>query len=307
MAFRVRPLLLAALVGAACVVLALSLWRWTTAHEETVVRWLDRLPDQDRLLVYVDVAALRASGLLGVLAGSPADEEPDYRAFVRETGFDYRDDLDELLAVWSSTETAFFARGRFDWKRIYRYTEQRAGQCLNAYCRLHGSTPERWISFFPLTTRVLVLVSGANPYAGYEYQWPKRELNPENVPAEPVWVMMPGWMLRDRDWLPAGTKAFARPLANAERLVLAMDAVPTGFEARLRVQCRSPREAETLAGRLQAATRLLRRLLSKERKQPNPRDLSGVLTKGEFQSVGDRVEGRWPIPIELIESLASGG
>ncbi len=307
MAFRVRPSLLAALVAAACLAVAFGLWRWTAAHEENVLRWLERLPDEDRLLVYIDVAALRASGLLEVLAGSPAEEEADYRAFVRETGFDYREDLDALLAVWEPGETAFFARGRFDWDRIYRYTERRAGECLNAYCRLHGSTSGRWISFFPLTTQVLVLVSAPNAYAGYDYQWPKRELNPDRVPAEPLWVMMPGWMLRERDWLPAGTKAFARPLTEADRLVLALDAVPAGFEARLRVDCASPRQAEALAGRLRTATELLQSLLAKERKQPNPRDLSGVLTKGEFWTVGDQVQGRWPVPMGLIESLGSGG
>jgi len=302
---RARPSLLAGLTVLFCAAVAIGLWRWNASREENLLRWLARLPDKDRMLVYVDFAALRHSGLLTLLAGSPAEEEPDYRAFVRQTGFDYREDLDALLAVWTPRETAFFAQGRFDWGRIYRYTEQKAGQCLNAYCRVRASSPRRWISFFPLTTRVLVLVSAPSQYAGYDYQWPKREPAADRVPGEPVWIMMPGRMLRDNEWLPAGTKTFARPLTDAERVVLAIGSTGPGFEARLRVDCLSPDEAATLAGRLRAATALLRSLLSKERKRPNPRDLSGVLTKGEFWTVGDRVEGRWPLPRELIEALAS--
>ena len=305
MALRVRPWVLAGSVAALCFAVVFGLWRWSASRQERLPEWLERIPDGDRLVAYIDVSALRSAGLFATLAGNPAEEEADYRAFVRATGFDYREDLDALLFVWTPAEASFFACGRFDWDRIYAYTEQQAGECLNAYCRLHASAPGRWISFFPLTTRVLVLVSGPSQYSGYDYQIPKRELNPAEVPPEPVWVMMPGRMLRDHDWLPAGTKAFARPLTGAERLVLAVSPSETGFEARLRVDCLSPAEAEALAGRLRAATELLRSLLSKERKQPNPRDLSGVLTRGEFRTVGDRVLGRWPLSMELIESLGS--
>jgi hypothetical protein len=51
---------------------------------------------------------------------------------------------------------------------------------------------------------------------------------------------------------------------------------------------------------------VLRKLISRTGGQPNPADLSGVLTQGSFRREGRRVIGRWPIERALLESLAGG-
>ncbi len=41
------------------------------------------LPTANASVIYIDVDALRRSGILGMLAGSKTAEEPDYQQFVR--------------------------------------------------------------------------------------------------------------------------------------------------------------------------------------------------------------------------------
>ena len=78
------------------------------------------------------------------------------------------------------------------------------------------------------------------------------------------------------------------------------------FEARLVVTCRTSNDAAALVVQLQRATSLLRQMIARENQQPNPKDLSGVLTAGVFEQAGRRVLGRWPLAPIFLESLAGG-
>ena len=51
------------------------------------------LPPDQATHMYIDVSALRGAGVMGLVAGTKTEEEPDYRRFVEQTGFDYRNDL----------------------------------------------------------------------------------------------------------------------------------------------------------------------------------------------------------------------
>ena len=62
-----------------------------------------------------------------------------------------------------------------------------------------------------------------------------------------------------------------------------------------------------LAAELERNTTLLRSMIARENRTPNPRDLSGVLTSGTFSHAGPRVTGRWPIAHGLVEDTLTGG
>lgn len=88
-------------------------------------------PRESEWVAYVDLAAWRSSPLLEHLKGAfpNPQEDPEYREFVRDTGFDYSRDLDRavlaLLPVsnprprgQSSFQVMVFADGRFDREKI---------------------------------------------------------------------------------------------------------------------------------------------------------------------------------------------
>ena len=87
------------------------------------------------VVAYIDVAALRKlqdsplAAMLG-LAGAQPEQDREYQAFVRDTGFDYTRDLDEAaIAMWPTSVMApkgrlgdnlvlAIADGRFDQEKI---------------------------------------------------------------------------------------------------------------------------------------------------------------------------------------------
>ena len=78
------------------------------------------------------------------------------------------------------------------------------------------------------------------------------------------------------------------------------------FEALLDVVCATPGDAAFLQLQLEEATELLKNLIAREKKKPNPSDLSGVLTSGAFRREDRRVLGRWPIDRRFLQSLTGG-
>ncbi|MFQ5695388.1 MAG: hypothetical protein ACE5HB_05315, partial [Terriglobia bacterium] len=92
---------------------------------------LDWLPAEAGLMAGVELAALRElPWLLALLdeAGGEVEQEPDYRAFVDATGFDYSRDLDRVwLSLFGASEqphVAGVAEGRFDRAAIVAYARQ---------------------------------------------------------------------------------------------------------------------------------------------------------------------------------------
>ncbi|HEV2299835.1 MAG TPA: hypothetical protein VGR72_15115 [Candidatus Acidoferrales bacterium] len=89
-----------------------------------------QLPSGASAIVYADVAQLRASAFAKELAAlaPTSDQDPQYTAFVRATGFDYSRDLDRAtMALWphtAPTTVLVLAEGRFDRKKIANYALQ---------------------------------------------------------------------------------------------------------------------------------------------------------------------------------------
>jgi hypothetical protein len=80
----------------------------------------------------------------------------------------------------------------------------------------------------------------------------------------------------------------------------------TRLEAQIEATCKTEEAAVVLRAQLDKVTEVLKQLIQRTGGQPNPRDLSGVLTKGLFRREDRRVIGRWPLERAFIESLAGG-
>ncbi|MGD1096228.1 MAG: hypothetical protein ABSB35_30080 [Bryobacteraceae bacterium] len=303
MRYRFQPWQLALLVilmCAAVLILTERHYASRTINEADLVQYLP--PDQ-AVHVYIDVNALRGGGLLDLLAGSKAAEEPDYRRFVEQTGFDYRTDLEAVAAAFVHDDTYLVVRGHFEWKRLNDYARAQGGSCRNVACTMPANTPGRHISFYPIQSGILALAVSKEE-RGIDMIGPRQWKKPPTLPAEPVWVSVPSYMFTDVSNLPAGTHAFMTPLAQAQGVTFAVGPQGQGFQVRVDVECASPESGAALAAQLTSTTDLLRKMIEREHMTANPRDFSGVLTAGKFQQEGSRVVGTWPIERGFFEDLA---
>jgi hypothetical protein len=261
------------------------------------------LPASDSPMVYLDASALRKAGILDLLAGR-RPTEAEYASFVSDSRFDYRRDLDAVLASLSENGNYFVVSGRFDWGALTRYAQSHGGSCSNDLCRMPASQPGKQISYYPLRRNLMALAVSSDGWAASLIS-PYKRAAARQYPAEPVWVALSGGAIK-KDGLPAGTRVFASALEGAEELSLALGRGGAGYQALLRVTCRTPEEAARLTGQLAKATDTLRAYITREKQTPNPNDLSGVLTSGQFHQEDNRVIGAWPMPDALLKSLTEG-
>jgi hypothetical protein len=88
---------------------------------------LSSMPEDARAMLFIDLADLRRAPFSADLLGSAPkpDADPEYRQFVRDTGFDYEKDLDRLAVAFErqGAQRIFFAvgGGHFDRKKIKAY------------------------------------------------------------------------------------------------------------------------------------------------------------------------------------------
>jgi hypothetical protein len=305
MRLRFQPWQLAVLVVLLCGA-AVGVVRWrSTFQPVNAASLLTALPVDRATLLYIDADALRRSGILDLLAGSKAAEEPDYRKFVEQTGFDYRTDVDAVAAAFVDGETYLTVRGRFQWKLLSGYARAQGGECRYTLCTMPASGKDRHISFYPLTTNVLALAVSAQP-RGADMISANQWKNPPALPPEPVWISAPSLVFSKPDLFPAGTRAFLSPLAQTARVTFAMGPRGDRLQLRLEVACASPQAAAEMMRQFSSATDLLRKMIERDHLTPNPRDLSGVLVAGSFQQQNARVIGTWPVERGFITALASG-
>jgi hypothetical protein len=273
----------------------------------TAAQMVSYMPSGEATLLYLDVETLRDSGSLEKLAGSTVAEEPEYKAFVAQSGFDYRTDLDAVLSSTSDIQQLFLLKGRFDWRSLIKYAGSHGGTCVNGFCRMPGNTPKRSISFYPVAPNVMALGVSTDEYSAGNVRPPKKELATMEVPPQPIWLAIPASTLKDVEKLPPGTKLFAKALADAEKVVFSLGPQQERFELSMDVTCKTAEDAVRLRVQLEGLTTMLGKLISREKQTPNPSDLSGVLTAGVFQRVDRHVVGKWPILKSFIETLGAGG
>jgi hypothetical protein len=196
-------------------------------------------------------------------------------------------------------------RGRFDWKALKAYVIAQDGRCLNAVCKMVGSAPDRHISFFPLQQNVMALAVSPEESAAERLNAVDQRSGPE-LPDAPLWILVPGSVLKTGGNLPAGTQKFVESMAGAEMLTLWLAPEGQALSAKLNIRCTTVSAAAEMASQLTKLTTLLRRLIESEHQTPNPADFSGMLTAGTFHNEGARVIGSWPIPQALLQNLFGG-
>jgi hypothetical protein len=300
--FKPQPWQLILLIAAICC-LSVGGMVWYHSGTLTLPALLKRIPSGDALVIWIDFAGLRRAGLLQLLAGARASEDPEYQRFVRSTRFDYMHDLDGALAAFPRDGSAFFlVQGRFDWMSLRTYVGEQSGQCVNSLCRVAGSGPDRRISFMPLRRDLMAMAVSPDAYAVEGLASARSGPNPP-APEGLVWLTFPGSLPKSAWNLPDGVSPFARIVENAPRVTLSFVPEDDRLAARLEVRCRTEQEAADLATQLTSTTQLLRGMIEREHQKPNPADFSGVLTSGVFRSEGARLLGNWPIERAFVQNL----
>lgn len=255
--------------------------------------------------MYLDLKALRDSGVLDKLVGSAVNEEPEYKLFVQQTGFDYKTDLDTVVATSLKDTHYFILRGHFDWKNVISYVTSQGGACLNGFCRITDPKGNRNVSLYAVNKQTMALSTGSNEWGASEIRIHNEGI-PFEVPKQPVWLSLPAATLQTANKLPPGTRQFAKVVEGAERLLFTMGARENGFEIVADVTCKTAEQAAVLKTQLEDLTKVLQSLIAREKQTPNLNDLSGVLTSGNFQRVDRHVLGRWPVQRAFIDSLGGG-
>lgn len=258
------------------------------------------LPQETAVLAYLDCRVLRASGLMARLTDSLV-RESEYQDFVRGSGLDPVRDLDLLAVSFHPTGIYFALAGRIDWTQLRRFTTARGGRCEARLCMIQGSQPERKISFVELRSHLMALAVAPDARAALRIRENVEPLG--DAPEAPAWLMLSGSTIRRLENLPVGTRVFATALASSQRIAFSVAPQQNRLRLNMQVVCRSPEDAGILKAQLEGLTATLRKMIALERKQPNPRDLSGVLTRGEFSTAGASVYGSWPLEPEFLESL----
>jgi hypothetical protein len=294
-------LLLIALLCAGAVASAI----WYRSRPMSNSAMFKRMSPQDAMVLYINFDALRQSGILQRLVGSRSVEDPDYQRFVRQIGFDYKEQLGSAMVAFAPNGKFMFLRGQFDWPKLRAYAKQQGGVCRLDGCRMVGSTPDRQISFLPVQKNLIALAVSPTEQASL---LTTRQGGPDlEIPRAPIWLWIPNSALKSGDNFPSGTRSFTRSIEYADHVILTFGVDEGRFVARMEVQCVTEGEAAEVVSQLKQATASLRQMIERENLLPNPADLSGVLASGTFSTQGLRAIGHWWVEDAFIENVWSGG
>ncbi len=305
-AIRLKPWLFIALLAVLIGVVLFGIDYYRHRFVRSDADMLSLLPQGDATLFFANVAALRHAGMLGVFAGSKPAEDKEYQDFVRQTQFDYTRDIDAVAGAADGKQIFFIVRGRLDWSKLREYALSHGGRCEGKFCRIPTSKVGQWASFVPIQPDVMALAVSANSSA-VEALEPPGHPRSEQIPADPVWVKPSQALLKNPLALPVAMRIFAISLESAGPVVVSLGPA-TGnagavFNVKLTAECPIEATAEVIRNQLEIQTKMLKLELAREHAQPNPGDLTGLLTAGTFQVVDKHVIGIWPVRKELLNAL----
>lgn len=301
--FRLKAWQLAALLAVVCALAAGGVYAYRTRGGSAPADLIGYLPSEGATLVYIDADAMRRSGILNMLAGSKAAEELEYKQFVDQTLFDYRQDLDAVAAAFKDNQVFLAVRGRFHWKNLMDFARREGGACHDGYCVTTGSRPDRRISFYALRNDVMAMAVSSDDFAAYQI---KRKPAAGAVPADPVWAMVPVAELKKANELPDGMKPYAAALGNAEQVVFTLGGAGDRLQLALHVTCGDAQTASALLVDLETATNTLRKYLAEAHQKPDPGDVTQVLVTGNFRREDRKVVGEWPIERSFVDAMMGG-
>ncbi len=115
---RFRPWHLAILVVLLCAGVIATIELIRIRSSSSPPQLVRHLPEGEGVVLYIDLSTLRDGGLLDLLLRAEVEEESEYRRFVRDTGFDYAEDLDGAAVAFHPGETFLVLEGRFRWGRL---------------------------------------------------------------------------------------------------------------------------------------------------------------------------------------------
>jgi hypothetical protein len=289
-----------------------ALYYYRKVNTQTPGQMISSLPRQNASLFYVNVDAIRSSGLLSDLSGPKVTEEAEYKDFLAQTNFDYQRDLDQLAGASTGEETYLLLAGRFDWRKLSQYAKSHGGQCLQGICSLPGSRANRWISFVPLRSNLMGLAVSSNQRAVYSIA-KIGSVAETSVPKDPVWVTIPHAILATPRSLPPLASAVADAMSGATTLTLslanpaAQSGIPgldqAAFVVHMEARFDSETKAVDMESQLVRATALVKTMAETRQAPAGPTDLASILMRGSFQNANGQVTGSWPVSREFVNSL----
>ena len=300
---KFTAVLMALCAGGAAVWFAVDRYRYRFVRTDQDLITL--LPPGDLTTFFIDFAALRRGGLLHLFTGITPASEKDYRDFMASTHFDYARDMDALAGGINGGQIFFLMRGRFDWGKLRQFAIAHDGACDDDACQAPGTQPHRWVNFIRIQPDTVAVAISQNSTAADFMRPPGRRLQ-DTSPGDPVWVSVSPTLLKDPTTLPKPLQIFAISLQAAQSVLLSAGHAEHSNEAftvQLEAVFPNAPSADTSRKQLQIQTRMLQLELARENQQPNPADLTGLLTAGTFQSGNSHVFGTWPVRKELLKAL----
>jgi hypothetical protein len=301
-----NPWVILALIASGTLICLYSIDRFQhrfVRSDEDLVRLL---PSADATVFYAKIETLRHAGTLNLLNPAKAPQDAEYQSFVRATHFDYAKDLDAIAGSAKDDSVVLALKGRFDWLRIRSYVRQQGGACTGESCSFSNDKPRNYVSITRIQPDVMGIRLEKSKAVNAMLR-SDREASTLPLPSEPVWIKLAPSLLKNPATLPLALKIFAISVQPADSVVIALGppppASPAAFEIRLVGQCRSAATADTIKSQLEIETKMLKLELAHERQQPNPADLTGLLTSGSFATNGNEINGKWLVRKELLKTL----
>lgn len=274
---------------------------WFHSRPFNAAQLVQMLPPDRASYVYIDVDALRSLGILDLLAGAKSLEEADYEKFVKDTGFDYREDLDNVAVAFREGEVYYAAQGHFDWAKLEAYAPAHGGKCERFLCTVAGSEPGRNVTYYMPRNGILAVAVSKTSTAG-DMVAPGTWRNQPRIEDAGVWVSVLPSALSDLSKVPVITQPLLAPLAQANSAIFTLHAGqnPDSFELRMQAAMKDEATAKKLVDQYTDMTTLAGKVL----KDNNSADVSAVLKAGKFTAEKGEVTGKWPIPRALLQSFA---
>jgi hypothetical protein len=168
---------------------------------------------------------------------------------------------------------------------------------------LPGSVPERRISFQPLGHGVMALATGADSMGAAAIR--KGASTPAfEPPPGPIWLSLPASSFHTQADMPQWVSLFLESLRGAQRATLTLEVHVDGFEVALNAPCDSGAKANEIAGRLTAATGVLKGLTESSRPSQDSANVLAVLAGGTFRADQSVVRGSWRLNRAFFDALS---
>jgi hypothetical protein len=257
---------------------------WYHSRAYAPAQLLQMLPPDRGVYVFLDIGLLRSAGLLDVVAGAKSIEQPDYQKFVADTGFDYRQDLDQVAIAFRDGDVYYAAQGDFNWDKLAAYAPAHGGKCDRFLCTTPGSEPGRNVSYYMPRNNILALATSRTASAG-DMVAPGTWRNGPNIPAVGLWVAAPGGVFKNLNAAPAVARPFLAPLAAAQSTIFTLGPGQQDFELRVEVTTRDAASSRKLAEQVESL------------------NTAAQLTTARVESKDTQVVGTWPVSKAFLESL----